>query len=948
MAKLLNWTAVLLLGLVLSVYAVDRSKFRTCAQTGFCKWNRDKVPEKKYQVLAGSVKANGDGSVHAQVGLDGEGPLNVAFIAYKEGVLRVRIVEPESPDIAPRYESPDILVEEKTLQSMIVSLEVTDESPAHFVVGSKQAGIKAKVTMNPFKVDVLGNDNSPIVTLNGRNIFHFEQREKMDAPKVDEVKKEDESKDEKEKKEIVDWGEDGKAVYADGSKDEEEESAEEKTVEPTQGRDKNAPESFGGHTDNKPLGPQSVGIDVLFPGAKHVYGIPEHASDFALKTTNPGGGGYDEPFRLFNLDVFEYEIDNSMALYGHIPVVIGHKKGQTTSVFWNNPSETFVDVTDQDGSKEIHWISETGIPDIMIMVGPTPSKVFRQYSSMTGTTPIPPLFSIAYHQCRWNYRDEKDVRDVNAEFEKYDFPYDVIWLDIEHTDGKRYFTWDKDKFPTPKDMQANIAHFGRRMITIVDPHIKADNDYYIHKEATDLGLYIKDKNGNSDFKGWCWPGDSSYLDFTHPKVRSWWADQFSYDRYQGSTDILYTWNDMNEPSVFNGPEVTMHKESLSLDKIEHREWHNLYGFYQHMATAEGLTRRSKNSQERPFVLSRAFYAGSQRHGAIWTGDNFAKWSHLKIASDMLLSLNVAGLPFAGADVGGFFENPGEELVQRWYQAGSFQPFFRAHAHIDTKRREPWVFGEEVMGRIAKAVKTRYTLLPFWYTVYHEHEVTGMPVMRPLWSLAPDDEETFAIGDEWLVGNDLLVKPVTDEGVVEANVYLPKGTAWYQFEHPHAFHNGGVHITESAPLDKIPVFQRAGSIVPRKMRLRRSSKTMSQDPYTFAVALDPATNVAHGSLYIDDEHTFAYKDGASCLVEMDMNGEVLKAEAKCGNGFHPVLDVERIVILGVDAKPSKIVVSGSNNNNQELSSQYDASARLLTIRKPTKGFMTVPFTVTLTK
>ena len=336
----------------------------------------------------------------------------------------------------------------------------------------------------------------------------------------------------------------------------------------------------------------------------------------------------------------------------------------------------------------------------------------------------------AYHQCRWNYKDEQDVYFVHGKFEELDYPYDVLWLDIEHTDGKRYFTWDDNLFPNPEQMQERLWSQGRRMVTIIDPHIKRDDHYYIHKEATSKGLYIKDKDGQKDFDGWCWPGASSYLDFTSEHVRSWWADQFAYDRYKGSTPSLFTWNDMNEPSVFNGPEVSMQKDLLNLNGEEHREWHNLYGMLFQRATMEGQIRRNKPDENvRPFVLTRAFFAGSQRYGAIWTGDNAAEWSHLEIAAPMLLSLNVGALSFVGADVGGFFGNTDAELMTRWMQAGAYTPFFRGHAHHDAKRREPWMFGEETMVRLRKAAMARYALLPYWYTIFREAGTTGMPVMR---------------------------------------------------------------------------------------------------------------------------------------------------------------------------------------------------------------------------
>ena len=455
-----------------------------------------------------------------------------------------------------------------------------------------------------------------------------------------------------------------------------------------------------------------------------------------------------------------------MALYGHVPLVVSQSmKTGTVGAFWFNPTETFVDVEEDpeaggaDASSRTHFVSESGVIDLFLLPGPGPAEMYGQYARITGRTALPPIFSLGYHQCRWNYRDETDVFQVvsfldhscvsfshtaltpscaltriietiqHAKFEELDYPYDVLWLDIEHTDGKRYFTWDDKTFPNPIEMQRKLGGDGRRMVTIVDPHIKRDDRYYIHQEATALGLYIKDRHGKKDYDGWCWPGSSSYLDFTDDRVRTWWARQFGYDKYKGSTPDLFTWNDMNEPSVFNGPEVSMQKDLLNLAGCEHREWHNLYGMLFHRSTGEGLVRRNDDGNVRPFVLSRSFFAGSQRYGAIWTGDNESKWSHLAIAAPMLLGLNVAALSFVGADVGGFFGNPDAELMTRWMQAGAYQPFFRGHAHHDSKRREPWMFGDETMVRLRRAAMARYALLPQWYTVFWEAGVTGMPVMR---------------------------------------------------------------------------------------------------------------------------------------------------------------------------------------------------------------------------
>uniref|UniRef100_A0A672TDA0 Glucosidase II alpha subunit n=1 Tax=Sinocyclocheilus grahami TaxID=75366 RepID=A0A672TDA0_SINGR len=575
-------------------------------------------------------------------------------------------------------------------------------------------------------------------------------------------------------------------------------------------------------------------LDFSLPGVEHVYGIPEHADDLKLKTTDGG-----DPYRLYNLDVFQYELYNPMALYGSIPVMLAHNTQRTMGIFWLNAAETWVDISSNTTGKnpqtDVRWISESGIIDVFIMLGPKPSDVFSQYASLTGTQSFPPLASLGYHQCRWNYNDQEDVKSVDQGFDQHDIPYDFIWLDIEHADGKRYFTWDPHKFPQPKEMLQGLMDKKRKMVAIVDPHIRVDSGYKIHNEITSKDFYVKNKDGRN-YEGWCWPGNSGYPDFTKPEMRAWWASMFAYDQYEGSMENLFTWNDMNEPSVFNGPEVTMHKDALH-GKWEHRDIHNIYGLYVQMATAEGQTRRS-GGVERPFVLTRAFFAGSQRYGAVWTGDNAAEWDHLKISIPMCLSLGLVGVSFCGADVGGFFKNPSTELLVRWYQTGAYQPFFRAHAHLDTTRREPWLFGPENTALIREVIRQRYALLPYWYQLLYQAHKTGMPVMRPLWVDYPKD--TIRL---------------THASYSFLFFFFFYFQVWYDV-HTFQKHNGAQNLYIPVTLSSIPVFQRGGSIIPRKDRVRRSSTCMENDPYTLYVALSPK-KFAEGELYIDDGHSFNY-------------------------------------------------------------------------------------------
>ncbi|KAI9812676.1 MAG: hypothetical protein M1826_002777 [Phylliscum demangeonii] len=629
-------------------------------------------------------------------------------------------------------------------------------------------------------------------------------------------------------------------------------------------------ETFGGNTDSKPRGPESVGLDITFPGYEHVFGIPEHTGPLSLKETRGGDGKYSEPYRLYNSDVFEYELDSPMTLYGAIPFMQAHRKGSTVGVFWLNGAETWVDIVKSKvasnplgigGTTETrtHWFSESGLLDVFVFLTQTPEELVSTYSELTGNTQLPPLFSIAYHQCRWNYITDEDVLDVDRRFDKHQIPYDNIWLDIEYTDDRKYFTWDPLTFRDPEGMQRQLALRQRNLVAIIDPHIKNVADYHVADELKNQGLAIRNKDGDI-YEGWCWPGSSHWVDCFNPAAIKWWMSLFAYDRFKGSTPNLFLWNDMNEPSVFNGPETTSPKDNLHHGNWEHRDLHNINGMTLINATYHGLLARDGSAPRRPFVLTRSFFAGGQRTGAMWTGDNLANWEHLAASIPMILSMGVSGYPWAGADVGGFFGDPSSELLTRWYQAGAFYPFFRAHAHIDARRREPYLADERHRAIITRAIRLRYQLLPAWYTAFHDASTDGIPILRPQYHVFPHDERGFAIDDQFYVGGTgLLAKPVTREGGSHVEIYLADSARYYDY-FDFSEHHGPGRVTVPAPLDTIPLLMQAGHIVPRRDRPRRSSALMAHDPFTLVVVLD-AGGHADGSLYLDDGRSFDYQNGA---------------------------------------------------------------------------------------
>lgn len=631
-------------------------------------------------------------------------------------------------------------------------------------------------------------------------------------------------------------------------------------------------ESFGGNTDTKPRGPESLSIDITFPGYEHVFGIPEHAGPLSLKETKQSSGNYEDPYRLYNADVFEYITDSPMTLYGAIPFMQAHKKDSTVGVFWMNAAEMWIDVAKQKeahnplslgiGSKidtKTHWVSESGLIDLFVFLGPTPKDVTKAYGELTGFTEMPQEFAIAYHQSRWNYNNDQDVKDVDRKMTKYGIPYDVIWLDIDFSDDKQYFYWEPLTFPKPLELLGHLDESQRKLVLINDPHIKKKDGYKVHEELIKHDFAVHDKSG-APFEGWCWPGSSHWIDCFNPAAITWWAGLFKFGGIYQTAANVFTWNDMNEPSVFNGPETTMPKDNLHHGGWEHRDIHNLNGMTFHNATYQALLERKKGVVRRPFVLTRAFFAGSQRLGAMWTGDNTASWDHLAVGTPMLLTQGIAGFPFSGADVGGFFGNPDKDLLTRWYQAGTFYPFFRGHAHIDTRRREPYLLEEPYRSIITQALRLRYALLPTWYTAFHEASVDGSPIVRPQYYVHPGDEAGFAIDDQFYIGSTgLLAKPVVTKDATSVDMYIADDEIYYDY-FDYSIIQGKGKTTIDAPLSKIPLLMQGGHIIPRKDRLRRSSGLMKWDPYTLVVTLNKA-GTAYGELYVDDGETFDYQSGA---------------------------------------------------------------------------------------
>ncbi|KAI9350705.1 glycosyl hydrolases family 31-domain-containing protein [Obelidium mucronatum] len=921
-------TLLALLLVALGTAAVKRHDFKTCAQSGFCTRQRafghvsehQETPPETYSLLASTLAVAGDQrSVEATVRADASLALFALRIdAAAGGGLRVRLREAggDAFDLG-------------GVAGLALAAEANATAAAFARVGAGGRVLELAnqntlhIDAAPFALRVVARSGAVLAVFNERGFLNCEHR----RAKVDES--------------AASTGE--AAADADLSEDEKRLKQWKEDLN----KDK-WEESFGGKTDSKPKGPTSMGFDLSFPGFSHVYGLPQHASSYSLKTTRGPNAPYSDPYRLYNFDVFEYELDNPMALYGSVPFLLAHSAQQgSVGALWVNSAEMWVDVEKRASggfskknneanlnkqesrdsttkpSTSTHWMAESGIIDLFLFFGPDPASIADQLTLYTGRSALPQHFAIGYHQSRWNYLDEQDVDDVDNKFDQNDIPYDVLWLDIEHTNGKRYFTWDKVKFPNPTEMQEALGVKGRKMVTIIDPHLKQDDGYSVSKQAKDLGLLVKNKD-NGDFDGWCWPGTSYWIDYLNPDGRKFWAEQFKYSNYEGSTKFLYTWNDMNEPSVFSGPEITMPKDNLHYGGVEHRDVHNIYGALQHRATAEGHKLRSDNT-DRPFVLSRAFFIGTQRYGAIWTGDNTAQWEHLEASIPMLLTIGVSGITFCGADVGGFFGNPDTELLIRWYQAAAYQPFFRAHAHIDTKRREPWLFGEPYTSLIRESVRRRYRILPYLYTLFWEANQNGSPIMRSLMHEFPTDEKTFDIENAFMLGSALLVHPVVKKDTSSVDVYLPPSAKWYDYDTFAVMKTGLINVP--TPLEKVPTYLRAGTILPRRDRIRRAANLSLRDPYTLIIALDDQGS-AKGTLYVDDGHSYEHEtDGKYIIVDFVYEKGVLKASSKRRIEESKEVGLTRRVVESLGSRVERLVLVGGKVKSVTVEKEGEEKRRL---------------------
>ena len=543
-------------------------------------------------------------------------------------------------------------------------------------------------------------------------------------------------------------------------------------------------------------------------------------------------------------------------LYLAIPVFLALRPGLAYGVFFNNTWRSHFDI---GATRPGVWEMEAagGELDYYVVYGPTPEQVSEGLGTLLGTMPLPPRWALGNHQSRWTYITDSMVRELAAEFRTRDIPCDAIHLDIDYMNGYRVFTWNPQGFPDPQTMIDDLRRDGFRIVTIIDPGVKSDPDYRVYREGLERDVFIHRADG-AVFHGYVWPDDAVYPDHTRPEVREWWGDM---QKALVDVDVSGIWNDMNEPVVFELPfsEGVGKVGTIDLDAIQgpegerttHAEVHNLYGLGMARASYEGLRRHS--SDKRPFVLTRSGFAGVQRWSACWMGDNTSWWEHLELAMPQLMNMGLSGVPFVGTDIGGFNGNASGELFARWMQFGALAPFCRSHSATATEPHEPWCFGPRVEAICREFLRLRYRLLPYLYTLFWEAAQRGIPVLRPLLYHFPDDPATYPLHDQVLLGPLLMAAPIYHPGREHRHVYLP-ASAWYDWWTDELL-AGPAHLLAYAPLERMPLYIRAGAIIPSGPDLRYADER-PLDPLT----LDLYPGNGAFTLYEDDGHSFEYEHG----------------------------------------------------------------------------------------
>jgi len=591
-------------------------------------------------------------------------------------------------------------------------------------------------------------------------------------------------------------------------------------------------------------------------------------------------------------------------LYKTFPFFIGLHSGLTYGLFLDNTHKSYFDFgasTDEETS----WFgADGGDLNYYFFGAQGVAKIIEDYTWLTGRMEMPPLWSLGYQQCRWSYMSADEVLNIAQTFRKKQIPADVMYCDIDYMDDFKIFTWNKKTFPKPKQMLDKLKAMDFRLVTIVDPGIKVEEGYKEYDEGIERDYFAKYPDGEN-YTGYVWPGRCHFPDFFREDVREWWGAAFKALTNPGVEGF---WNDMNEPAAWgqNIPWIVKFGDKLM------PEVRNAYGMQMARATYEGTRKLLGN--KRSFVLTRAAYSGTQRYSAVWTGDNTATDAHMLLGHRLVNSLGLTGMAFVGVDIGGFSGNPTPELMVRWNSLGTYTPMFRNHAIQGSKMREPWEWGKVNEQIIKKDIEQRYKLLPYLYSCFYQSTQTGLPVSRTLAIEHGFDENVFdeRFQNEFMFGNAMLVVPVESTKLTE-DIYLPKGS-WYRLS-SNEFYEGEQIVNVSAPLTDLPVFVKAGSIIPMQSVVQ---STNEKGDGVLQVHIWNGNEANSFVYYEDDGVSYDYEQGVyyKRVIRFDPVNKSIRLSAVEGT-FKSRFTQLKFVLHGFEGMKLKNDVFGNESGEIEV-------------------------------
>ena len=628
---------------------------------------------------------------------------------------------------------------------------------------------------------------------------------------------------------------------------------------------------------------------------EHYYGLGDKAANANLR---------GQRFSLWGTDRYGYE-KHSDPLYKNIPFYASLQQRAAHGIFFDNSFGSTWDFAAERTNVTSFW-GQGGEMNYYFIYGPTLLEVTEEYTCLTGRPELPPLWALGYHQSKWSYTPDTQVRALAARFRQERIPCDAVYLDIDYMDGYRCFTWHPERFPDPRALADDLARDGIKLVSIIDPGIKVDAAYSVYREGVGHDLFCRRPDG-PPLLGTVWPGLCVFPDFTNPKARAWWQTLFPKLIEAGVAGV---WNDMNEPAVFEtGTFPSDVRHDYDGHPCSHRKAHNVYGMQMARATYEGV--KAAVYPRRPFTITRSLYSGGQRFASVWTGDNIATWEHMWLANIQCQRLSISGVSFTGSDVGGFIDQPTPELFVRWLGLAVFHPFMRVHSSGDHGEQEPWSFGEATTALARRFIELRYQLLPVLYTAFWQYATRGTPMLRPLVYLDQDDPETYSRMAEFALGDHLLACPITQADAEGRWMYLPRGEWYYWWTGERKA--GQQEIWADAGLDRVPLYVRAGAVVPVWPIRQHTADGPPAEGITLRAYWKDGAETTE--VYEDAGEGYAYAEaGQSCLKTFRLTGtdHELRLTQTLDGPYRAPHRTVRLVFYGLPFAPTELLVDGARH------------------------------------